>query len=279
MERTLMENEARYRNFVESFIGIAYEYDPALNRPSFFRGAVEAMTGYTEDDFLSGRIRWENLVHPLDRPRRGEMESGLFGQELQYRIISKTGKTVHVTESARRMPGSPGGLRYGVIYDITERKQKEDLIERRERELSESNASLTEMNTTLGILLKRRETDRAEMERNVSENLGRVVMPLIAKLKASGLSPGQLSRLEAMEAGLSQVVSGFGRTLSSHKFRLTPTEVQVAALVKEGSSTKEIAEMLNMSKSTVDTHRNNIRKKLEIKKQGVNLRAYLATLE
>ena len=279
MERSLMENEARYRNFVESFIGIAYEFDPALDRPSFFRGAVEAVTGYTEDDFLSGRIRWADLVHPLDRPKRGEIEPGKLLRETEYRIISRAGKTVHVTESARRMPGIPGGLNYGVIYDITGRKQKEDLIERRERELSESNASLTEMNTTLGILLKRRETDRADMERNVSENLGRVVMPLLAKLKTSGLSTVQLNYLDAMEKGIDQVVSGFGRTLSSHKFRLTPTEVQVAALVKEGHTTKDIAQMLNMSRSTVDTHRNNIRNKLEIKKQGVNLRAYLTSLE
>lgn len=281
MERTLMENESRYRNFVESFIGIAYEIDPAVEKPLFFRGAVEAITGYTEDDFMSGRIKWENLVHPMDRAARSSPFSGTNGREMEYRIINRNGKSVHVVESVKAMPGAvgAGSMIFGVIYDITERKTRQDLIIKRERELGETNASLTEMNTTLGILLKKRETDRTDMERNVSDNLARIIMPLLAKLKSSGLSAVQQSYLDAMESELGQVVSGFGRTLSSQKFRLTPTEVQVAALVKDGHPTKDIARMLNMSKSTVDTHRNNIRNKLEIKKQGVNLREYLATLE
>ncbi len=281
VERALRESEARYRTFVETFIGIAYEIDPASERPVFFHGAVESITGYPEDDFLKGRVRWDDLVYSADRAAYAAPDTHAPTAEREYRIVSRTGRVVTVVELIRRMPGeSVGrGLTYGVIYDTTERRRREELLKRREEELSETNLRLVEMNTALRVLLEKREEDKELLERNVSENVGRLVGPLMEKLRATGLSPRQDAYVEVLEKELSQVVSGFGRTAASSRFKLTPTELQVAALVKEGRTTKDIARMLNLSKSTIDTHRNNIRKKLDIRNQGVNLRSYLMNLE
>jgi DNA-binding CsgD family transcriptional regulator len=60
---------------------------------------------------------------------------------------------------------------------------------------------------------------------------------------------------------------------------LTPTEVEVASLIKEGKATKEIAKIMGSATSSIDTHRNNIRKKLGINKENVNLRSYLQSFD
>jgi len=69
------------------------------------------------------------------------------------------------------------------------------------------------------------------------------------------------------------------RNLTIQQFNLTPREIQVATLVKEGRNSGQIADILNISKGAVDFHRNNIRKKLGINKAKVNLRSFLLKLE
>ncbi|MCX5852646.1 MAG: LuxR C-terminal-related transcriptional regulator, partial [Deltaproteobacteria bacterium] len=46
----------------------------------------------------------------------------------------------------------------------------------------------------------------------------------------------------------------------------------------DGRSTKDIAEMLNISERGIEFHRNNIRLKLGIKHRKTNLRSYLLSL-
>jgi DNA-binding CsgD family transcriptional regulator len=54
-------------------------------------------------------------------------------------------------------------------------------------------------------------------------------------------------------------------------------EIQVTNLVRQGKTTKKIAELLNLATSTIDTHRNKIRKKLGIKNKKINLKTYFRT--
>ena len=81
-----------------------------------------------------------------------------------------------------------------------------------------------------------------------------------------------------LELNLNDIVSPFAHRLSSKYFGLTPTEIQVATLVRDGNTTKDIAELLNSSYRTIESHRQNIREKIGIKKENINLRSHLLSM-
>ncbi len=60
---------------------------------------------------------------------------------------------------------------------------------------------------------------------------------------------------------------------------LTPTEIQTANLIKQGKTSKEIAELVNLSTRTVEFHRDNIRKKMGVKNKKVTLRTHFLSIQ
>ena len=163
--------------------------------------------------------------------------------------------------------------------EISEHKQAEETLKEKEEELSIKTNSLEEVNTALKVLLKRRDEDKTELEENLLSNVKELVVPFLLKVKNSQLNPKQLSYINIVESNLNEIISPFLRNLSSKWLNLTPTEIRVAHLIKEGKTTKEIGEMMALSPRTIETHRKNIRKKLGIEKNKGNLRSHLLTLQ
>lgn len=179
---------------------------------------------------------------------------------------------------AFRLDG-PGPLRVVVSHEnITALKVAEQKLEARERELAEKTRNLEEINTALKVLLERREEDRKEFEEQVLGNVKQRVLPNLERLKARSLDPEAEEYVRVLEAGLQEIVSPFVHRLTSSYYDLTPQEIQVAGLVKDGKTTKEIADFLNISTNAVDFHRKNIRKKLGLKSKKANLRSHLLSL-
>jgi DNA-binding CsgD family transcriptional regulator len=126
-------------------------------------------------------------------------------------------------------------------------------------------SKLEEVNTALRVLLKRREEDKAVLEEKVLFNMRELVILLLEKPQRTGLDKRQKVYVSILESNLTDIISPFSRRLSSLYLDLTPTEMEVANLVKHGKTTKEMAELLDLSGRTIDTHRDNIRRKLGIK--------------
>jgi DNA-binding NarL/FixJ family response regulator len=172
---------------------------------------------------------------------------------------------------------SKGGIAT-VFEDITEHKRAHQMLEESEAELKSKTQNLKETNTALRVLLKKREEDKSELEEKVLNNVKELVVPYLEKLKKSGLEKRYNSYLNVLESNLNDIISPFSTKLSSRYLNLTPTELQVANLIKYGNTTKEIADLLCLSKRTIDFHRKNIRIKLGLKNKKANLRTFLFSL-
>lgn len=109
-------------------------------------------------------------------------------------------------------------------------------------------------------------------------NVKYLVLPYIEKLKKSSLETKDAAYISIIESNLKDIISPFSHRPSSKYMTFTPKELQVANLIREGKTTKDIAELLNASPGTIDFHRNNIRKKLNLKNRRANLRSYLLPL-
>jgi DNA-binding CsgD family transcriptional regulator len=154
--------------------------------------------------------------------------------------------------------------------------KREQALELKSRSLKEANAALQETNTTLKVLLKHREDDRVTLEEQLAANVHKLVMPYIESLKRLNLSENQADQVNIIEEHLKQIVSPFLRNLTSKYFDLTPRESQIATLLKEGKTSKEMADILNISAKAVDFHRRNLRAKLGITNKKMNIIVFLS---
>ena len=162
--------------------------------------------------------------------------------------------------------------------DITERNQAMEALEKREQDLAAESCRLQEMNTALKVLLRQREEDRQEIEKKVLSNVRKLVLPYVEKLSRTPMSPVQAGYLEVIDANLKNVMSPFLRTLMAVQMDFTPREIEVADLVRDGKTAKEIACLLNLSVRSVEFHKDNIRRKLGLSNKKVNLRTHLMAL-
>jgi len=162
--------------------------------------------------------------------------------------------------------------------EIEERKLAEQSLLQKEEELGHKSVHLEEVNTALKVLLKRGEQDKNELEEKVLSNIKDLVLPYLEKLKLTTLDERQKTFLGILESNLNDIISPFLKKLSSQYLNFTPTEIQVANLIREGKSTKDMADILNISERAIEFHRNNIRDKLGLKKSKTNLRSYLLTM-
>ncbi len=137
---------------------------------------------------------------------------------------------------------------------------------------------LTEVNAALNVLLERRETDKNQIEEKILQNVQDLIQPLIDNLKKTGLNDDQTGYLDALETFLKEIISPFTGSLKAQYRWMTPSEIRVANLIRQGKSTKEIAQILNSNVRAVKYHRRGIRRKLNLTHKKVNLAGHLASL-
>jgi PAS domain S-box-containing protein len=271
---------AKYQEMLEQMDEAYFELDRAGNITFFNRAALE-MVGYSAEEFMGMNSR--QYIPPEDYRRLFKIYNRIYttGQPaliFEYAIIRKDGRKTYRQTSASLIKDSLDSTFMNLSRDITNRKMYEDEILRKEHELEIQSLSLTESNIALKVLLKQREADRVDLERKVLSNIRELIAPYLQKLKNGRVGNDELSLIHVIEGNLTHIISPFLQNLTITQYNLTPRELQVANLVKEGRTTKEISDLLTISTGAIDFHRNNIRKKLGLSNHKANLRSYLTSL-
>jgi len=161
-----------------------------------------------------------------------------------------------------------GVLEY--VRDISYQYQLEDDL----RCIMEKYQSLEKRNAAIAQLLTERRKEREELEETISENFEKFVRPSLNYLR----SKSDVDEVNLVESLIEEIVYPISKKRTSILDKLTPREIQIATLIREGKTTAEIAKNLTVSSKTIDFHRANIRKKLGLQTsegERINLESYL----
>ena len=273
----------------EELLGKQIDFVPEENWPET-RAAIENMKrgekiqlfetrrrtrdGRTLDVQLSSTLFFDHGGRPagnivtlrdISALKRAEHELRKYQTQLEELVAARTAELASANARMAR--------------EVEVRKRTEAKLRKREKELKAQSMHLQEVNTALKVLLRQREGDRKEFGEMVVSNTRELISPYLEQLKKSRLTSMQRAMVDILEANLENIISPFISKLSSRYAKLTPTEIRVAGLVKEGKTNKEIAELLYLSKNTILFHRHNIRTKLDLRKSKKNLRSHLLGLE
>ncbi len=205
-------------------------------------------------------------------------ETGI-SQSFEFHDSSSKQTTLASGNLIKREGDVPIYLEIGV--DISERKSNEAQLRAAKDEinlqLKKRSVELLRKNIALTEVLSQLEIEKANLDTKVSVNVRKMLMPIVEKLieKSSSLDSRYLMMLKQ---NLEHLTSSIGIKLSSNEYNLTPKEIELCTLIKNGFSIKEISTMQNLSERTVETHRFNIRKKLGMTSSKINLSSYLAQL-
>lgn len=271
--------------------------------------------GYSEEEFLSlnplDMLSLQSkaiFVQRLKAMANGEQVPDIV--ELEF--VTKSGDIgwgrlyIHHIYEGGRITSA-----YVVGYSITKQKRiyeelanhrlvLERLVDERTSELAEANKQLQqeidqrveaseklesyskkleEVNTAMRVLLDKHNEDRRRAEELIRLKLKELIDPYLERLENSDLSSHQRQLVDVIRSNLEDVMGSTTPVFSNNKFfRFSPNELQVVNLIRSGKTTKEIARLLNLSTRTIETYRNSIRKKLDLKHKKINLRTYLSSL-
>ena len=168
-----------------------------------------------------------------------------------------------------------------VRTDITEKIFISENLAKTNRRLSElteklkaERLALNRKNIVLNELIAHVERERDQVRQDIRRRLETIVGPLLDQVR-SQLQGVQRKYLDLIRKSLDEISEPILKTSRSINERLTPKELQICNMIKNGMSVKEIAKLLNLSPRTVDKHRENIRKKLGLTSRKINLTSHL----
>lgn len=274
-ERKLKESERFYRTLFETTgnATIIIEKDMTI---SLINSEFEKLTGYKKEEW-EGKKKWTDLVaskEDLDRLKNYHQlrrkNPDLVPRNYEYRMRDSQGRIRNIYCTVDMIPGTSKS--FSSFTDITE-------IRNAEQELSRKSKKLEDLNTTLTVLLNKRSEDLEETQNSILSNVKELILPYIEMIKQSNMDQKSMNFVELIESNLKDIVSPFTSKLSSQYLNLTPKEIQIANFIKEGKTSKEIAKIMNLSKSAIDVHRYRLRRKIGLNGIKTNLSSHLANLK
>ena len=134
--------------------------------------------------------------------------------------------------------------------------------------------ALQESSAALRAVLSRLEEEKREIRSSILTNIQRILMPIVFELELE-VTGRQRGYVTLLRQNLQEIASPFLTEMCRSHTQLTPVEIAISTMIRNGLSTKEIAQLRCISSATVRRHRENIRHKLALQNRKVNLMTYL----
>ena len=269
-EKDLKRKEVRYEKLLESLNEGVCALD-GEGHITFANKKLADITGFTVEELCKKSVYEIMAQESIPRARIIFSADGGEGiQKNDFEFRKKSGSLLFMSVESSPIYDEQGeytGAMCGLV-DITEQRLAE-------LELQKQTGRLEQKNLALKEILARIEEEKDEIRQNVSASVSNLIFPLVQKIRLEGATK---ERLDILENNLEEICSSFGKKVHGHKNRLSPREIEICNLIKQGLGSKEISRLLHISPATTERYRNNIRKKLGLVRKNVNLATYLQNL-
>jgi PAS domain S-box-containing protein len=205
------------------------------------------------------------------------LKGGLVGVEVGHvRADGTVFPTLMNGAVIRDDQGAPQFLSATAV-DITERKYTDDLLAQTTEQLKIEREALERKNVALSEILAQIDKDKNSLKQRIVTNIEKTIIPTLLRLKETA-PPVQRRNFELLGKDLLEITSPFLDVIRTTQARLTPREMETCRMIKNGMSSKEIAQLLKLSAVTVHKYREKIRNKLGLAGKKVNLRVFLESI-
>jgi two-component system sensor histidine kinase UhpB len=277
-EEALQESEKRFALFMRYLPGLAYIKDEQgrilyINEyiEKVYNWKIKEVLGKTDLDL------WPPEV--ASKMREGDQQAILKRKVVEsINEVERDGETI--TYLSYKFPIIRKGfpiLLGAISIDITERKRAEDLLKQTTEQLKIEREALERKNVALREVLNQIETEKNTIKQQIVTNVEQAIIPTLMRMKEASPT-SQTRNFDLLEKELREIVSPFLDTLKNKYTKLSPRELEVCRLIKNGMTSKEIAEVLRVSPLTVHKYRELIRKKLDLVNNETNLQTYLQSI-
>lgn len=278
-EIELQENEERFRKLFEDNIMAKLIIDPDSGKIIEANSAASKFYGWSIEK-LTQMFIWDINTLPVIEVKKAIAEarsSGTMKWTLKHLRSDGSLRDVEVSSSRIQIKGR--ALLYSIINDVTDQKSAEEALKNSnnvlEQRVTERTSELEKSNATLSMMLDYARKAEADIQERVVANLRTNIFSLLDSLKKEKLPASAREIVELLQVTTQNLAHPLARNLESNLLQLTAREIHLANLIRLGKSTKDLIELLNVSPKTIESHRNNLRKKLGIRGKKINLRTYL----
>ena len=276
-EKSARKSEDKYQTLAESINDVIYSANS--EGVLIYVSPQISRYGYCPEDVISQPIL--RFIVPEDREKTlSDFQRTITtGEEFptQFRIKDKKG-SIHWIEDHGKVKRDENGKIVGltgILWDITERKNAEEALKISEAKLMKQKSVLEQKNIALREIIRQIEIEKNTIKDDITTNVNEVILPIIKKMKLKQASDEYIDLFQHL---LEKLSSSFGRRITKISAKLTPREIEISTMIESGLTNKEISKLLHISRQTVEKHRKNIRKKLNITKKDINLASYLQHL-
>lgn len=200
------------------------------------------------------------IVRDITERKRAEADLKRYREHLEEMVQERTHELKQLNDNLTR--------------EIAERRKTMEALAESESRLKEQKNALEQKNIALRELLEQIEIEKKQIREDVAANVEELLLPNIRKIKKRAIKT-ERRYINILEKNVEEIASSFGRKISLQTHKLSPREIEICNLIRNGMSSKEIAEMLNVSLKTVENHRDSIRRKLKLVNKVANLTSYL----